>query len=161
MGTIFLIGVFWAAVGGVVGVAIGKGKGRGGAGFWLGLFFGPIGWIVVAVMQPTLDPEVERAARASAVRDVERIAKASALRVVAEVTPNEDASDTRICPYCAETIKSAAIKCRYCGSAIEPVASSKPELAAEPSRISTPNRNLESAAYPYKMEQIDRKRRRE
>ena len=32
-----------------------------------------------------------------------------------------DEGDTRTCPFCAETIKSAAIKCRFCGSAIEPI----------------------------------------
>lgn len=32
---------------------------------------------------------------------------------------NQD--DVRNCPFCAETIKAAAIKCRFCGSNLPPV----------------------------------------
>lgn len=30
-------------------------------------------------------------------------------------------SDTRACPSCAETIKAAAIKCRFCGEQVSPL----------------------------------------
>lgn len=36
---------FFAAV----GAAFGSNKGRIGAGFWYGFFFGPIGWLVIAI----------------------------------------------------------------------------------------------------------------
>lgn len=45
-----LIGwLFWFGLLGAIGAAIGSGKGRVAAGFWLGFFLGPIGWIIIAV----------------------------------------------------------------------------------------------------------------
>jgi hypothetical protein len=47
-------------VAGLIGMAIGKGKGHGGVGFVLGALLGVIGWIIVGVMKPSgsssLDP---------------------------------------------------------------------------------------------------------
>ena len=42
--------------------------------------------------------------------------------------------DERVCPYCAETIKAAATKCRYCQSDLTPLVDPEPEpeTVAEP-----------------------------
>ena len=40
--------------------------------------------------------------------------------------------DERVCPYCAETIKAAATKCRFCQSDVTPVVETQPELKPEP-----------------------------
>jgi hypothetical protein len=36
------------------------------------------------------------------------------------------AEDTKVCPFCAETIKRAAVVCRYCRRDLQPVAQSTP-----------------------------------
>ena len=44
--------------------------------------------------------------------------------------------DERVCPYCAEIIKAAATKCRFCQSELTP--SVEPELESEPEREPAP-----------------------
>ena len=52
-----------------------------------------------------------------------------------------DESDTRLCPYCAETIKKSAIVCKHCNRDIPPsqtppaTTSSDPLMAAKPEAI--------------------------
>jgi hypothetical protein len=48
--------LLWCGVGGLIGWAIGNGKGRPAEGFWLGFLLGVIGWIIAAFMAPS--PEV-------------------------------------------------------------------------------------------------------
>jgi hypothetical protein len=52
--------VLWAAVGGLVGALIGSSKGYGVAGFFLGFLLGFIGWIIVAVLEPTEEVRQQR-----------------------------------------------------------------------------------------------------
>lgn len=40
--------------------------------------------------------------------------------------------DERVCPYCAETIKAAATRCRFCHSDVTPVVEPEPESKPEP-----------------------------
>lgn len=52
--------------------------------------------------------------------------------------------DERVCPYCAETIKAAATKCRYCQSELTPLVEPEPEPQIEPEVATPPEPEPES-----------------
>ena len=96
--------LLWIGIGGGVGAAIGSSKGRAAAGFFLGLFLGIIGWIIVAVLEPTAEQRLLRASELARVIQQPQNGQ-QPTQVVAE----------RACPWCAEPIKLAAVVCRFCG----------------------------------------------
>lgn len=75
------IWVFASIICGAVGAWAGETKGRATAGFWLGLFFGPLGWITILLMErpapppapaPTPAPEVPAGTPAPTLDELER-----------------------------------------------------------------------------------------
>ncbi len=77
---------------GVAAAMLASRKGRSGCGgFALGFILGPIGLVIVLLLRSNQD---------------------------AIDAKNVSTGDKMICPYCAEVIKAAAVKCRYCRSDI-------------------------------------------
>lgn len=111
MAPIFLVLAYFVVFG-TIGNLIGRPKGRENAGWFLGAALGPIGLIIIAVMEPTVEVRAKREAEV-------------AMRV------SGGPGETRLCPWCAETIKRAAVVCRHCGRDVESVPVDGPAATAE------------------------------
>ena len=120
--------IFWILCGIGAGIAASN-KGRSGCGwFILGILLGPFG-ILFAVLVAPVSPMVTK----------------QATPTPAPSLPKPNLSDeTKICPACAETIKLAATKCRYCGERFDAdqvtrdLAAHEEELAPRQEKIRCP-----------------------
>lgn len=72
----------------LIGWMIGSSRGRGGAGFALGLLIGPLGVIIAFFLKPNTDKIESEAISTGGMRK---------------------------CPFCAELVKAEAIVCKHCG----------------------------------------------
>lgn len=104
-------------------------RGRSGCGwFVLGVLLGPFGLIFALLSKPQPSPPVQVTVKTDALPPP--VSSSSMAQ-----SPPSVADDTKTCLACAETIKLAALKCRYCGDTFDPeevarqVAARQAELA--------------------------------
>ena len=129
-GEVLFLVLVLAIVGGIVGALIGNSKDRAGTGFLLGFLLGFIGWIIVAVMEPSPEERTRRqqeATTAAAMGAAIYNAQSGAAAHYPAAPPAAAATD-HPCPWCAEMIKPAAIVCRFCGRDVEPATAPPPPV---------------------------------
>ena len=88
--------IIWIVFG-LIGAAIGQSRGRTNAGFWWGLFLGPLGWLIV-ILGPNPKQEKEVAERTAQARQVQEMQERhlAELRALRESISNTKAAKKEV-----------------------------------------------------------------
>lgn len=107
---------------GVCAAVVAAGRGENGClWFALGVLLGPIGFALAfttGIRCPKCDSRISKDADLCP-RCGHQIARQVEKEEVGIVLREPGTEGTKQCPYCAETILSAAKKCRYCGEFLD------------------------------------------
>lgn len=118
-----MVYVFLWLIFGIIASIVASSRGQSGCGFFLlGMLLGPLAFLLF------ISPAPNQTKNANTPNGAESPNSANSTVV----------NEFRACPYCAEMIKPAAIKCRYCGSEIEPLSTTikvEPEPEPEPEPV--------------------------
>ena len=108
---------FW----GGIGYLIGRGKGKGWLGFFLGLFLGAIGWVIIALIpgESRVNFQIQKRRCRNCQRAIPQGSVGCPTCRSVAAAPKVVSADGRVaCPWCAEMILAAAKICKFCRSKV-------------------------------------------